>query len=94
MKTKKIGIVLEKIKLCRISGYFATLQIKLEFGEFNNIVVNDEIKKVYFDYYPKSGYYEIAIGTFEDGQQIGKELKELGVENLKFKFNDKMYDVL
>ena len=91
MKETKIGIVVERIHLCRISGYLGKLKTKVELDEFNRIVVNNEIIKVFFDYYPKAGYYKIAIGSFEQGKEVGKELEKLGIKNLKFLFNDEMH---
>ena len=91
MKEKTIGIVLKRMDLCRISGYLGKVKTKVELDEFNRIVVNSDISKVFFDYYPKAGYYEIAIGSFEQGKEIGKELEKLGIENLKFHFNDEMH---
>ena len=91
MKEKTIGIVLERMDLCRISGYLGKLETKVELDEFNRITAKSEISKVFFDYYPTAGYYEIAIGSFEQGKEIGKELEKLGIENLKFRFNDEMH---
>lgn len=94
MKTKKIGIVLEKMELCRISGYLCKVTTALELGGYGNVVVNTEIGKNFFDYYPQAGYYEIMKGvSFENGVEIGKELKKIGFENVKLLFNDELHDI-
>ena len=93
MKSKVIGIVLEKMELCRIIGYLAILQSRPEFDEFYRITINNEITEIRFEYYPKAHYYSIFSGTKETAFKVGRELKKLGIDGLQLLFNDEYCEI-
>ena len=91
MKTRKIGIVLEKTDGKQLVGHLAKLHISIEIDEFWRPVIKTEVEKVNFVYMTEMKKICILTGTIDDAHEVVKEIQNIGYNPSTFFFEEKEY---
>ena len=82
-KTRKIGLVLTQIEGEEIRGYLAKVRTSIGIGELFQLVLEQEVVKIYFWCKPSTGEYKTTTQDEKQIKQIEEELQKLGIKELK-----------
>ena len=88
-KTKTIGLVVDSIGGNRTYGYFTKVKAGITLDEFSHLTLEQEVIRTRFCCELTTGQYWTHADTLEEALEVGRQLKNIGIDNPKLFYNGK-----